>query len=152
VLIATFGVAVERRLGIVMALALFWGTSTVAALGAGLILHLLYPVFSDFHAIDEAWHRLFNGGSAGGIGLMGALAAITRWPWQAFWVAMFVVWEGGFWFIQLQNFTPTFHLMAFPTGYAVAWWWMRRGDGPVTEPSDPPGEPLETAGERSAGR
>ncbi len=127
VLISTFGVLVERRLGILPALAIFWGASTAAALGAGVILHALHPFLDHVHAIDEAWRRLFNGGSAGGIGLMGAYTALSPRPWL--WLGVFGAWELGFWLVQLRNFTPTFHLIAFPTGYLLARLFLRRAAG-----------------------
>lgn len=131
VLIAVFGVAVERRVGIVAALAVFWGTSTLAALGSGVLLHALYATVPDAHIVDEAWRRLFNGGSAGGIGLAGALAGIyaglRRWWVAGALIALFVAWEFTFWAVQLRNFTSTFHLIAFVAGFAALWWLVSAG-------------------------
>lgn len=116
VLIVVFGGLVERRLGLWRALAVFWATSSAAALLGGALFHLLEPWFGDFEVVASVRERVYNGASAGGYGLMGAFAATTkhlRW-----WAAVFVVWEPAFWFViaQALEFTPTFHVIAFLTG------------------------------------
>jgi hypothetical protein len=118
VLIGTFGVLVERRLGALTALALFWGTSAAGALGGGLLLHVLYPLFPEVHAFsDGGWYRVFNGASAGGFGFMGAYAAMARWP--LLWIGLFFVWEPGFWLLVSGDFTSAFHILAFTTGFVT---------------------------------
>jgi hypothetical protein len=118
VLIGTFGVIVERRLGALAALALFWGTSAVGALGGGLLLHTLYPLFPEVHAFAEGgWYRVFNGASAGAFGFMGAYAAMARWP--LLWIGLFCVWEPAFWLLVSGDFTSAFHILAFVTGFVT---------------------------------
>jgi hypothetical protein len=116
-LLATFGIAIERRLGIVPAVSLFWVTSIVAAVSGGLILHAIHPFLSHIDPIDEGMQRIFNGGSAGGFGFMGAFAATARWPWL--WIGLFLIWEPGFWATVSQDFTSTFHIIAFTTGFVA---------------------------------
>jgi hypothetical protein len=65
VLFCVFGVLVESRLGTLVVLALFWFVSSVAALGGGLLLHLIHPYFSHIGAIDEGMQRIFNGQRGG---------------------------------------------------------------------------------------
>lgn len=102
-LIGTFGIMVERRLGALAALGLFWGTSAAGALGGGLLLHVLYPLFPEVHAFTEGgWYRVFNGASAGAFGFMGAYATMARWP--LLWVGLFCVWEPGFWLLVSGDF------------------------------------------------
>lgn len=115
-LIATFGVLVERRLGAVPAFWIFWGTSFAAALGSGILLHILYPLFPDVPAFAEGgWYRVFNGASAGGFGLMGAYTALS--PRPGLWVGAYGLWEASFWLITSGVFTTAFHLIAFVTGF-----------------------------------
>lgn len=118
VLIAGFGVAVERCLGTAAALGLFWGTSAAGALVGGLLLHLLYPLFPDVEAFQSGWNRVFNGASAGGFGLMGAHAATAARP--VLWIALFCSWEPAFWFLVSRDYTSAFHMIAFTTGFATA--------------------------------
>jgi hypothetical protein len=115
VLIAVFGTLVERRLGLIAALAVFWGTSSVAAIGGAVLFHLLHPLVPEFGPIASGAERVFNGASAGGYGLMGAFAATTRRPFL--WLAIFAAWEPTFWWlVDALEFTPVFHVVAFATG------------------------------------
>lgn len=117
VLIGTFGVLVERRLGAVAAFGIVWGTSAVGALAGGALLHVLYPIFSDVQAFEQSWNRVFNGASAGGFGLMAAYAASARRPWL--WVGLFCIWEPSFWLLVPGDLTSVFHIIAFATGFAT---------------------------------
>jgi hypothetical protein len=118
VLLAAFGMAVESRLGTWRALAIFWGTSGVAAIAGGVLLHVLYPMFPDVHTFGQGgWERVFNGGSAGGFGLLGAFAATSRRP--MLWIGLFLVWEPLFWFFVSHDYTSAFHFIAVATGYAA---------------------------------
>jgi hypothetical protein len=132
VLLLAFGTVVERRLGSLAALGIFWGASIVAAIVGGFILHLLHPTFAHLEVIDVGWRRVFNGGSAGGFALLGALAATSGRPW--IWLGLFAIWEPGFWLLVSQDFTSVFHLVAVATGFSAASWiiWARRkGGGPA---------------------
>ncbi|QKT03909.1 rhomboid family intramembrane serine protease [Ectothiorhodospiraceae bacterium 2226] len=125
ILIGTFGVLVERRLGALAALAIFWGTSAAAALGAGVLLHLLYPLFPDVHTFGEGgWYRVFNGASAGGFGLMAAYAALSPRPWL--WIGLFALWEPTFWLLVTNDYTFAFHFIAFTTGFVGVRLYQRR--------------------------
>jgi hypothetical protein len=123
VLVGTFGVLVERRLGTLAAFAIFWGVTVVAAVGAGFLLHALYPMFPQVEVFDSGWNRVFNGGSAGGFGLMGAFAATARLPWV--WLGIFFIWEPGFWILVSQDYTPAFHFLAITSGYAASRFYFR---------------------------
>ncbi|MBX3467593.1 MAG: hypothetical protein KF878_11955 [Planctomycetes bacterium] len=124
-LLLGFGIPVERRLGSKVVLGVFWGATAMAAvLGAG-ALHVLYPLFPDVHAFSEGgWYRVFNGGSAGGFGLMGAMAATSRFT--AVWVALYCLWEPSFWLVVTQDFTAVLHVTAFFTGLGAAGVVLRR--------------------------
>lgn len=127
VLIGTFGVLVEKRLGAVAALGIFWGTSAAGALAGGALLHLLYPLFPDFQPFEQSWNRVFNGASAGGFGLMAAYAAISGRP--LLWIALFCIWEPSFLLLVSQDFTSVFHMIAFTTGFVTVRYFMHeRGE------------------------
>jgi hypothetical protein len=120
VLLLAFGLAFEVREGTLRAAALFFGTSFVGALGAGLVLHLVYPELLDTALLRNAWNRTWSGGSAGAFGLMGALAARARRPGPL--LALFLLWEANlaFWFFRL--YTPAFHVIALAAGFAATRW------------------------------
>lgn len=125
-LVCTFGVLVERRLGTMAAFGLFWGTTIAAALAAGFLLHGLYPLFPDVQVFEDAWTRVYNGGSAGGYGLMAGFAATTRWPWM--WLGIFFAWEPVYWLLvsgSLYTYTPTFHIMAVISGYLAGRFYLQ---------------------------
>lgn len=133
VLIGTFGVLVEKRLGALMTLGIFWGTSASGALIGGALLHLLYPLFPDVHAFEQGWNRVFNGASAGGFGLMAAYAAIASRP--LLWIALFCLWEAG-WLLVSGAYTAAFHIIAFVTGYvAVRTWQVRHAAAAGRDPA-----------------
>ena len=117
VLIGTFGVLVEKRLGALTALGIFWGTSTTGALAGGALLHVLYPLFPDVQAFQQSWNRVFNGASAGGVGLMAAYAAMAKHP--LLWIGLFCLWEPAFLLLVSQDFTSVFHMIAFVTGFVT---------------------------------
>lgn len=119
-----FGIAVERRLTAFTAFAVFWATTAAGALAAGLLLHVLHAGFPDADSVTAAWERIYSGGSVGGFGLMGALAALSRRPWVL--VAIYAAWELVAWYFVLRNFTPAFHGIGFVTGYAMVWYVTRR--------------------------
>lgn len=117
VLIAGFGIPVEKRLGGGAATAIFWIASAAGAIGAGVLWHLVYPLFSDVHAVQQGAERIFNGASAGGFGLMAAYAALARRP--LIWIGLFCIWEPGFWILVSRDFTSAFHVIAFVTGFTM---------------------------------
>jgi membrane associated rhomboid family serine protease len=125
-LIAAFGTLVEKRLGTWRMFAIFWGAGTAGALLGGLLLHVLYPLFPDVEVFDVGWRRVFNGGSAGGFGLMAAFAATSRRWW--IWVGLFAIWEPTFWATISQDYTSVFHIIAFTTGFLMSRWFQRRAD------------------------
>jgi hypothetical protein len=132
-LIVIFGTFVEKRLGPWRMLAIFWGASISGALLGGLLLHVLYPLFPDVEVFHTGWRRVFNGGSAGGFGLLAAFAATSkRWWW--IWVVLFAVWEPTFWATISHDYTSVFHIIAFITGYLMGRRFQHRqkdpGDGP----------------------
>jgi hypothetical protein len=114
-LILVFGTLVERRLGLVVALAVFWGTSAVAAIGGAALFHLVEPLAPAFRPIASAGERVFNGASAGGYGLLAAFASTTARPW--IWVGLFGAWESAVWWLGgALEYTPVFHVLAIGTG------------------------------------
>lgn len=121
-----FGIAVERRLGRLPAFGLYWGTSAAAAVFAGAVLLALDAAFPDTGAVSAALDRVYSGGSVGGYGLAGALAALLPWRWRLPLVAAIVLWEFGAWYQVLRNFTPLFHGAGFVAGYAAALLLARR--------------------------
>lgn len=114
VLLALFGVWFEIREGTRRAVAVFYGTSILSGIIAGLLLLGINHGW-DAAWIDRAWNQPWSGGSAGAFGLMGALAARARKPWLL--LMIFTVWEinVGAWF--LRSYTPAFHLSAMTIGY-----------------------------------
>jgi membrane associated rhomboid family serine protease len=117
-LLLIFGSFVEKRLGAWRMFAIFWGASICGALLGGLLLHVLYPLFPDVEVFHTGWRRIFNGGSAGGFGLLAAFAATSKRWW--IWVGIFTVWEPTFWATISQDYTSVFHIIAFLTGFLMA--------------------------------
>jgi hypothetical protein len=117
-LLLAFGIPAELRLGTWSAVGIFWGASIVAGVSAGLLLHVLHPLFPDVETFDVGWRRVFNCGSAGGFALLGAFAVTSRWPWA--WLGLFLAWELVFWSTISQDYTIAFHLIAVITGVAAA--------------------------------
>jgi len=112
------GFLFEAHEGTARTAAIFFGTTAVGAVTAGLLLHALYPELWATPFAERAWERTWSGGSAGCFGLMGALAARARVPWPLF--ALFLIWElnVGYWY--LRGYTPAFHLTALLVGFLVA--------------------------------
>ncbi len=125
VLLALFGASFETREGTRRAALVFFGSTLAASVGAGLVLHLIYPEFLDATILRRAWERTWSGGSAGAFGLMGALAGRARRPWPL--LALFVLWEATFASLY-RIYTPAFHLVALATGFVVGRRLARRAE------------------------
>lgn len=136
VLLLAFGLAFEVREGSRRAAALFFGTSFIGALGAGLVLHLVYPEWLDTALLRNAWDRTWSGGSAGAFGLMGALAARARRPWPL--LALFLLWETNVALWYLRIYTPAFHVVALATGFALTRWLLPRPKARTDHPGANP--------------
>jgi hypothetical protein len=117
-LLLVVGVPFEAREGAARTAAFFFGTTLAGAVGAGLLLHALYPEVWDSAFAARAWERTWSGGSAGTFGLMGALAARARRPWPL--LGLFVFWEANVVGWYLREYTPAFHLSALPAGFVAA--------------------------------
>jgi hypothetical protein len=117
VLLLLFGLVFEANEGTRTTLLVFFGTTFAGALGAGMLLHVIYPDLIDTAFFARAWARTWSGGSAGAFGLMGALAARTRRPWPL--LALFLAWETYVAFWQLHQYTPAFHLTALLSGFVA---------------------------------
>ena len=117
VLLLLFGLPFEAREGTARTVVLFFGTTLVAALVAGLLLHLLYPEVWSTPFAEHAWERSWSGGSAGSFGVMGALAARARVPWLL--LALFTFWEVNVVWWYLREYTPAFHVTALLVGFLI---------------------------------
>ncbi len=116
-LLLIFGTQFELREGTLRMTIVFFGTSFVAALFSGFMLHLVYPQIWDTRFFEIAWNRNWTGGSAGCFGLLGAIAARARRPGPL--LAVFVAWECFIWWVNLRNYTSVFHLSAMTAGYLI---------------------------------
>jgi len=114
-LLLMFGAVFELREGTLRVVLIFFGTSFVAALCGGFLLHLIYPDIWNTRFFEIAWNRNWTGGSAGCFGLLGAVAARARRPGLL--LALFVTWECFIWWVNLRNYTSAFHLSALAAGY-----------------------------------
>ncbi|MBA2468816.1 MAG: rhomboid family intramembrane serine protease [Chloroflexia bacterium] len=114
-LLLIFGAQFELREGTLRIVIVFFGTSFVAALFSGFLLHLIYPHVWDTRFFEIAWNRNWTGGSAGCFGLLGAFAARARKPGLL--LALFVAWECFIWWVNLRNYTSVFHFSAMATGF-----------------------------------
>ncbi len=119
-LLLLFGAIFELREGTIRMLAMFFGTTFVAAIGGGFLLHLIYPQVWDTTFFETAWNRTWSGGSAGCFGIMGAIAARAQRP--ALLLGVFIAWECFIWWVNLRNYTSVFHFTAMSTGFVVARW------------------------------
>lgn len=119
-LLLLFGIIFELREGTVRMIVVFFGTTFVAAIGGGFLLHLIYPHVWDTDFFETAWNRTWSGGSAGCFGVMGALAARARRP--ALLLGIFITWECFIWWVNLRNYASVFHFSAMATGYVAARW------------------------------
>ncbi len=88
----------------------FFGAGLAAALGAELLLHVIYPDRSGGAFFETAWERTWSGGSAGCFGLMGGLAARARRPWPL--LGLFALWEINVEYWHLRSYTTVFHFIA----------------------------------------
>ncbi len=116
-LLLNFGAPFELREGTFRIAIVFFGTSFVAARFSGFLLHLIYPHIWDMRYFEIVWNRHWTGGGAGCFGLLGAFAARARRP--ALLLAVFVAWECFIWWVNLRNYTSTFHLSALAAGFVA---------------------------------
>ncbi|HYH10916.1 MAG TPA: rhomboid family intramembrane serine protease [Thermomicrobiales bacterium] len=119
-LLLTFGALFELREGTFRTVLVFAGTSALAAVISGALLHLVYPHPWDERWMTVAWNRNWMGGSAGCFGVLGATAARAQRPVPL--LAFFVAWECVVWWINLRNYTSAFHLVALGAGFVAARW------------------------------
>lgn len=117
VLLLLFGIVFEIKEGTRRTMAIFFGTTIAGVIGAGLLLHALYPAVLDTPFLARAWRRSWGGGSAGAFGLMGAIAARARVPWPL--LGLFVLWEINVVLWYLHEYTPAFHITALLAGFLV---------------------------------
>jgi hypothetical protein len=117
VLVLLFGVIFEVREGPLTTVLVFFGTTFVAAVIGGVLLHLIYPELWEASFLETAWRRKWSGGSPGCFGLMGGLAARARSPWLP--LGLFALWEIFILTVNLRDYTSVFHFVALFTGYLV---------------------------------
>lgn len=140
ILVVLFGIVFEVREGTRRTVLFFAGGLVTGAVGAGLLLHLLYPAVTDAPLYATAWARTWSGGSAGCFGVMGALAGRTRRPGAL--LAMLVLWDLNWpllraaltdkrepqfdlvWWHLPHSYTSAFHLIALTAGFLVARYWL----------------------------
>jgi len=136
ILVLLFGIAVEVREGTRTTVLIFVVGLLTGALGAGVLLHLVYPEITTAPVYAYAWERTWSGGSAGCFALMGVFAASARRPVPL--LVLFVLWDlhwpllryavtgkGGVgfdlvWWHPLHSYTSAFHLIALPVGFLAA--------------------------------
>jgi hypothetical protein len=123
VLLLIFGVIFEVKEGTARAAPIFFGTTWLGALVAGVLVHLVYPNLIDHEVVEKAWNRTWSGGSAGAYGIMGAFAARARRPGPL--LGLIVIWEVNLSFWYLKHLTPAFHLTALFAGFAVTRYLLR---------------------------
>jgi membrane associated rhomboid family serine protease len=115
-----FGTRLELREGTLRTVAIFYGSTTIAAILAGAALHIIYPSIIDTRALDIAWTRSWGGGSAGVFGVIGALIGRARNPWPL--IGLVVAWETAFALFVYRDYVPAFHAPAFFVGFAATRW------------------------------
>jgi len=116
-LVLLFGVVFEAREGTRTTMLVFFGAGLAAAVGAGLLLHVIYPDRSGGAFFETAWERTWSGGSAGCFGLMGGLAARARRPWPL--LGLFALWEINVEYWHLRSYTTVFHFIALGVGFLL---------------------------------
>ena len=117
-LLVLVGAPFEAREGTARTASLFFGTTFAGVVVAGLALHALYPRRWETPFAAKAWRRTWSGGSAGGFGLAGAVAARAEVPWPL--VGAVVLWEATLVRLYLREYTPAFHLAALLAGFLAA--------------------------------
>lgn len=115
--LATLGPRLVEREGSVRTAAVFLGTGILAALIAGLALHVVDGRWLSHPIFDEAWVRSWNGGSAGCYGLAGFLASRSQRPWLL--LVTVLCWELGLSLGYLRSYTPAFHVSALVIGFSA---------------------------------
>lgn len=143
ILVLVHGLKFERREGARRTALLFVVGLVSGAIGAGVLLHLVYPEITSAPMYAYAWERSWSGGSAGCFAVMGALATRSRRPWLflgsvALWdlhwpyLRVWAVGSGGpqfdlVWWHLPHSYTSVFHFIALAVGYAVGRFWLRPG-------------------------
>jgi hypothetical protein len=117
-LLLLIGLVVEAHEGTARTAAFFFGTTCFGAIVAGSLLHLLYPEIWRGAFIEREWNQVWSGGSVGGYGLMGLLAARARRPELL--LVLVVLWETNLFYWYLREYTPVFHLAALLGGFVAA--------------------------------
>ena len=130
VLLLAFGVTFEVREGTLRTALIFFATTWVGAIVAGVLLHALYPEPLDYDLLRRAWERTWSGGSAGCFGLLGAVAGRARRPLPL--LLLFVLWELNVAVWYLKHYTPAFHLTALVAGFLATRHLLRPTKRPPT--------------------
>ncbi len=134
VIFVFIGTRVFRLFGTFWGIALFFATSILGAVGAGLALHLIYPHISDWDLFRRAMYRSWGGGSVAGFGFAAIVAARSRYPWR--YAGLVMLWEANVVFWELRSYTTALHNMAFWPTFFVFRWVIR---GPLPPPRLPLG-------------
>ncbi len=142
ILVILFGITFEAREGSRRTVMFFAGGLVTGALGAGLLLHLLYPGVTEASLYATAWDRTWSGGSAGCFGVMGALAGRSRRSGRL--LGTLVLWDLNWPFLRAaltdkhepqfdlvwwhvpHSYTSVFHLVALAAGFLVMRYWLGR--------------------------
>lgn len=117
-LLLLFGIPFEYHEGWWRTVLIFFATSFVGAVSAGLLLHFIYPNILASQFLEQDWERSWSGGSAGCFGIMGATAARAPVPWPM--LLLVVAWEATVVAVYLREYTPAFHLSALVAGFLMA--------------------------------
>lgn len=125
-----FGTRLEHREGTARTAIIFFSATTIAAVTAAALLHLVYPDVIQTSALDTAWERTWGGGSAGTFGVIGALVGRAQRPWPL--IGLVVLWEGSFALLVYQDYVPALHIPAFICGFVATRYLFR---GPRNETS-----------------
>ncbi|MCS7296192.1 MAG: hypothetical protein RMK15_08780 [Chloroflexota bacterium] len=158
VIFVFIGTRVFRQFGTFWGIVLFFATSILGAVGAGLALHIIYPHISDWDLFRRAMYRSWGGGSVAGFGFAAIVAARSRHPWR--YVGLVMLWEANVVFWELRSYTTALHNMAFWPTFIIFRWVIR---GPLPSPrlllrlrrtlptSGPPSVATESAGAAAPG-
>lgn len=116
VLLILFGAWFERHEGPARTAFVFYASSIAAGIVGGFLIMAVDGFYANDWTAYEA-DRLWVGGSAGAMGLMGGIAARARRPWLL--LAGFTFWELNLGIWWLQSSTPFYHLTALVTGFLL---------------------------------